>query len=65
MKKTIIVLLVVAAIAVFFGMGLDQHLTLDAFRGSQAKFAAMQARSPWLTALREPLNCLVHKIDRE
>ena len=51
MKKTIIVLLVVAAIAVFFGMDLDQFLTLDALRGSQEKFAAMQERSPWLTAL--------------
>ena len=51
MKKTIIVLLVVAAIAVFFGMGLDQYLTLDALKESQAKIAAMQARSPWLTAL--------------
>ena len=51
MKKTIIVLLVIAAIAVFFGMDLDQYLTLDALRGSQEKFAAMQDRSPWLTAL--------------
>ena len=51
MKKTIIVLLVVAAIAVFFGMDLDQYLTLDALRGSQEKFAAMQEQSPWLTAL--------------
>ena len=51
MKKTIIVLLVVAAIAVFFGMSLDQYLTLDALKESQAKIAAMQARSPWLTAL--------------
>jgi len=50
-KKTIIVLLVIAAIAVFFGMDLDQYLTLDALRGSQEKFAAMQERSPWLTAL--------------
>ena len=51
MKKTIIVLLVIAAIAVFFGMDLDQYLTLDALRGSQEKFAAMQEQSPWLTAL--------------
>jgi len=50
-KKTIIVLLVIAAIAVFFGMDLDQYLTLDALRGSQEKFAAMQEQSPWLTAL--------------
>ena len=51
MKKTIIVLLVVAAIAVFLGMGLDQHLTLDALRESREKFAALQAQSPLLTTL--------------
>lgn len=51
MKKTIIILLVVAAIAVFFGMGLDQYLTLDALKESREKFAAMQAQSPWLTML--------------
>lgn len=51
MKKMIIALLVVAAIALFFGMGLDQYLTLDALKESREKFAAMQAQSPWLTAL--------------
>jgi len=51
MKKTIIVLLVIAAIALFFGMGIDQYLTLDALRASQGKFAAMQAQSPLLTTL--------------
>jgi len=51
MKKTLLVLLLVAAIALFFGMGLDQYLTLDALKESQGKFAAMQAQSPWLTPL--------------
>lgn len=51
MKKALLVLLVVAAIALFFGMGLDHYLTLDALKESQGKFAAMQAQSPWLTTL--------------
>ncbi|OGS98551.1 MAG: dihydrolipoamide dehydrogenase [Gallionellales bacterium RIFCSPLOWO2_12_FULL_59_22] len=51
MKKTVIVLLIVAAIALFFFLGLDRHLTLDALKEGQGKFAAMQVQSPWLTAL--------------
>ncbi len=51
MKKTLIVLLVVAVIALFFGMGLDQYLTLNALKESREKFAVMQAQSPWLTTL--------------
>lgn len=51
MKKTLIVLVVIAALAMFFGMRLDQYLTLDTLKESQAKFAAAQAQSPWLTAL--------------
>ena len=51
MKKAILVLLVVAAIALFFGMGLDQHLTLGALKESQGKFAAMLAQSPVLVTL--------------
>lgn len=51
MKKAILALLVVAAVALFFGMGFDQYLTLDALKASQEKFAAMQAQSPLLTIL--------------
>ncbi|HUW25099.1 MAG TPA: TVP38/TMEM64 family protein [Gallionella sp.] len=51
MKKTIIVLVVITALALFFGMRLDQYLTLDTLKESQAKFAAMQAQSPWLMAI--------------
>lgn len=51
MKKAILALLVVAAIALFFGMGLDQHLTLSALKESQGKFAAMLAQSPVLVPL--------------
>lgn len=46
MKKAILALLVVAAIVVFFSMGLDQHLTLGALKDGQGKFAAMLAQSP-------------------
>ncbi len=48
MKRAILALLVVAAIALFFGMGLDQYLTLGALKEGQGKFAALQAQSPWL-----------------
>ena len=46
MKKVILALLVVAAIALFFGMGLDQYLTLGALKESQGKFAVMLEQSP-------------------
>ncbi len=51
MKKAILALLVVAAIAIFFGMGLDQYLTLDALKESRAEFAAMLEQSPWRVTL--------------
>ena len=46
MKKAILALLVVAAIAIFFGVGLDQYLTLGALKESQGKFTAMLEQSP-------------------
>lgn len=46
MKRAALVLLVIAAIALFFGMGLDQYLTLGSIKESQGKFAAMLAQSP-------------------
>ena len=51
MKKALLVLLIVAAITVFFGMGLDQYLTLHALKEGQGKFAAMLEQSPGLTTL--------------
>ncbi|MDE2117396.1 MAG: TVP38/TMEM64 family protein [Betaproteobacteria bacterium] len=51
MKRAILALLVAAAIALFFVMGLDQYLTLSALKEGQGKFAAMQAQSPWLVTL--------------
>jgi len=44
-------LLVVAAIALFFGLGLDQYLTLSALKESQGKFAAMLEESRWQVTL--------------
>lgn len=46
MKKAVLVLLAVAAVALFFGFGLDQHLTLGTLKANQEKFAAMLAQSP-------------------
>lgn len=51
MKKAIIALLVVAAIALFFGMGLDQYLTLGALKENQGKFAVMLEQHPWRVTL--------------
>ena len=51
MKKLLLAGLVVAAIALFFGMGLDQHLTLGALKENQAEFAAMLEQHPWRVTL--------------
>lgn len=40
----------VAAIVLFFILGLDRYLTLEALKESQGDFAALQAQSPWMTA---------------
>lgn len=48
MKRAALALLVIAAIALFFGAGLDQYLTLGAVKDSQREFAAMLAQSPVL-----------------
>lgn len=47
MKRAILALLVVLAIALFFGMDFDQYLTLGALKESQGKFASMLEQSPW------------------
>ena len=51
MKKIILAVLVVAAIALFFGMDLDQYLTLGALKENQAEFAAMLEQHPWRVTL--------------
>ena len=51
MKRVILVLLVIAAIALFFGMGLDQYLTLGAIKENQGRFAAMLEQSPFQITL--------------
>jgi len=50
-KRAILALLIVAAIALFFGMGLDQYLTLGALKESQGKFTVMLEQSPWRVTL--------------
>lgn len=47
MKKTILVVWLVAALALFFGMGFDQYLTLDALKENRGELAAMLERHPW------------------
>ena len=44
-------MIVVVAIAVFFGMVLDHYLALDVLKETRGEFAVMQAQSPWLTTL--------------
>ena len=51
MKKATLALLIVAAVVLFFGLGLDQHLTLGALKEDQGKFAAMLEQSPVLVTL--------------
>lgn len=47
MKKTILAAWLVAALALFFGMGFDQYLTLEALKASRGEFAAMLEQHPW------------------
>lgn len=51
MKKFILLLLVALIIALYFGLDLDQYLTLNALKASQEKFTSFQSESPWLVAL--------------
>lgn len=50
-KKAMVVLLIVALVALFFGMGLDQYLTLGALKESRGKFAVMLEQYPWRVTL--------------
>lgn len=51
MKKIGIVLALVLAVALFFGLGWNQYLTLTALKNSQALLAHWQAQAPLLLAL--------------
>lgn len=48
MKKSALLLLIALAMALFFILGFDQYLTLEALKASQEKFQSMLAQSPWL-----------------
>ena len=50
MKKTGLILLLVALVAAFFTFDLDQWLTFDALKQSQAHFDALFNESPWRVA---------------
>jgi len=47
MKKLLLAGLVVVTIALFFGMGLDEYLTLGAPKENQGRFAALLEQHPW------------------
>lgn len=51
MKRAVLALLIVAAVALFFDMGLDQYLTLGVLKESQGRFAVMLEQSPWRVTL--------------
>lgn len=46
MKKVFLALLLVVAIALYFGLGVDQHLSLAALKESRVEFTAMLEQSP-------------------
>jgi len=50
-KRAILASLIVTAVVLFFGMGFDQYLTLDALKESQGNFASMLEQSPWRVTL--------------
>ncbi|MDT8385605.1 MAG: FAD-dependent oxidoreductase [Gammaproteobacteria bacterium] len=50
MKRTVLVFILAAIIVAFFAFDLDQWLTFEALKQSQARFDALYAESPWLVA---------------
>jgi len=50
MKRSLLVLLIIALVVGFFASGLDRFLTLESLKHSQGDFAALKAQSPWLFA---------------
>ena len=50
MKKRLLLLLVVALVATFFGLGLHRQLDLDSLKAGMAQFAAWRDASPLLMA---------------
>jgi uncharacterized membrane protein YdjX (TVP38/TMEM64 family) len=50
MKRLLILLAIALAVGAFFGLHLEQHLTLSALKADQRQFAALRAASPWGTA---------------
>jgi len=50
MKRTLLVLLILALVASFFVFDLERLLTLESLKQSQSDFAALKVQSPWVVA---------------
>jgi len=50
MKRSLLVLFIIALVVGFFAFDLDRFLTLESLKQSQGDFAALKAQSPWLFA---------------
>ncbi len=50
MKRILLVLLICAAVVLFFLLDLDRYLTLEALRENQERLASLQAAMPWRLA---------------
>ncbi len=50
MKRTVLVLILAAVIVAFFAFDLDQWLTFEALKQSQARFDTLYNESPWMVA---------------
>ena len=48
--RLVIIAVIVALVAVFFGTGLDDYLTLESIKSLQSRFDQWFAASPWLVA---------------
>jgi pyruvate/2-oxoglutarate dehydrogenase complex dihydrolipoamide dehydrogenase (E3) component/uncharacterized membrane protein YdjX (TVP38/TMEM64 family) len=46
MKKVLVLLVIAAAVAAFFALGLQQYLTLDYLKSAQGRFAQLYAEQP-------------------
>lgn len=51
MKRSLLVLLIIALVIGFFAFDLDRFLTLEAVKQSQGEFAELKAQSSWLFAV--------------
>ena len=50
MKRLFLLLIVAAAVALFFGLGLNDYLTLEYVKGRQAELSEFHRQAPLMTA---------------